>query len=237
MKIVTKIAHILVGVVCIGIILAMILTLATQADPQEIRGLLWTDEAIKQYQAYPDSFVVYSFKGFDDRSYSSDYLFGISRVTQLADINQWQCLIRYNDSSITEISEKYGESGFEVTEKFIFVLEDDLGHTFYDYDFITARGSRHSYIRLVWSDVPMSYKYDITDENGVTKTRVDRVTSLTLKIYLREKTENGVYPASPLSEILMYGDGPVKYDYKSTENDYKNYSSVKLRNVSELLGE
>ena len=210
MKIFLKTVRFLLLAACAAIILGMLLTLWTARDPRSVSRLAWTDEAIEIYNSDPDYFKVTGFKGFEDRNYSKDSRFGYSRTVRFDDVGQWQVLIRYNDSVLEEFG---GTNDHPTGERFIFTLQDDLGHVYTDYSYIWEKTSRHTFIRLIFDGVEESFVSEISREDGSHTTKVDRISELRLNIYCREDVKNGEYPEYPESFMYIWGDGTGIYDY------------------------
>lgn len=198
---------------------ALIYLLWTERDPAALRTLAWTEEAVKRYESSEDGFRVTSITGFDGRTYSQDGAIGISRVSRVVDLSEWQMLVRYNDSTLRALEEKRGASGFPDTERFVFTLQDDLGNVYTDYYFLTAETSRHNYLRLIFDDVPLSFDGEQTGEDGSTRSVVSRVREMQLNVYCREDVADGVYPESPAYHVYIYSDNAAQYDYKNLKDE------------------
>ena len=207
---------------------ALIYVMWTGRDPASVSGLAATREALDAREELGDLEVV-SYKGFDDRTYSQDGGIGVSRVTRIADVDQWQMLVRYNDSTLRELAETRGDAGFDPTERFVFTLQDDLGHVYTDYRFLTEKTTRHSFVRLVFDGVGLSYR---TDEGATSQ--VKRVGEMRLNVYCREDVKDGEYPAAPYCYVYVYSVKAAQYEYKDAEDELSG-PAAELRSSAELI--
>ena len=215
---------------------ALIYLLWTERDPSAVRSLAWSEEAVERYKASEDGFRVMSITGFDGRTYSQDGAVGISRVSHVVDIDEWQMLVRYNDSTLRAVEEKRGKVDLADTERFIFTLSDDLGHVYTEYRFLTAKTSRHNYLRLVFDGVPLAFSGEETGEDGQTRATVSRVREMQLNVYCREDVREGEYPASPMYHVYVYAGNAAQYDYKNLKNELPGETPTEgLRSSSELF--
>lgn len=219
MNIFLKILKFLLSACCVGIILALILTIWTARDPRSVSRLTWTKEALEAYEADPEYFKVTVFKGFEDRNYSQDSRFGYSRTVKVDDIDQWQVLLRYNDAVLEEFEQERGKVDYEDGERFVFTLQDDLGHVYTEYSYVWEKTSRHTFIRLIFDDVKESFVSEDYSEDGSCTTNVERISELRLNVYCREDVKNGEYPEYPESFMYIWGDGTGIYDYKNLKKE------------------
>ena len=236
MRIVFKvIKYVLLGVMALMLI-ALILLLVTERDPEELNTLAWTEDAVARYKQSADGFRVISITGFDGRTYSQDGAVGISRVSRVVDLSEWQMLVRYNDSTLRKLAEKRGESPYPDAERFVYTLQDDLGNVYTEYHFLTAETSRHNYLRLIFDDVPLSFSEEVTDGDGTVRTVVKRVREMQLNVYCREDVTDGVYPDAPAYHVYIYSDNAAQYDYKKLKKELPgDLPTEGLRRSDELL--
>ena len=198
---------------------ALVILLWTERDPESMSRLAWTGEAAEKYSASDNGFKVVSYTGFDDRTYSQNGLIGISRVSNIVDISEWQMLVRYNDSTLKTIAESRGPVDYDDTERFVFTLEDSLGHVYTDYHFVTARTGRHCFVRLIFDGVDLSFKVASINDGGSSKSIIKRVEEMRLMVYCREDVQDGHYPDKPECYLYIYGDGAAQYDYKNLDDE------------------
>ena len=215
MKILYKIIRWLLLAACLGVILAMVLMIWTARDPGSVSGLLWTQDALELYEADPGYFRVTAYKGFEDRNYSQDGRFGYSKTVKIEDMNQWQVLVRYNDVVLRDLDDTDYADG----ERFVYTLEDDLGNVYTEYSYVWEKTTRHTFVRLAFDSVEESYRYEETDGDGNSKTKVDRIGELKLNVYCREDVKDGVYPERPEAVMYIWGDGTGVYEYKKVRKD------------------
>ena len=215
MKILYKIIRWLLLAACLGVILAMVLMVWTARDPGSVSGMLWTKDALELYESDPDYFRVTAYKGFEDRNYSQDGRFGYSRTVKIEDLGQWQVLVRYNDAVLRDLP----ETDYTEGERFVYKLEDDLGHVYTEYSYVWEKTSRHTFVRLAFDSVEESFKREEADEDGNVKTKVDRIGELKLSVYRREDVKDGVYPERAEAVMYIWGDGTGVYEYERVKKD------------------
>ena len=201
------IKYVLLGALAI-MLAALVYVLWSSRDPSSMARLAVTPEALAAAEASDDGLSVLSYKGFDDRTYSQDGGIGVSRVTRLVDLDQFQLLVRYNDSYLKTVEETRAPVDYDPTERFVFTLQDDLGHVYADYRFVTEKTTRHSFVRLIFDGVELAFQYE---KDG--KSAVDRVGELRLNVYCREDIKDGEYPAAPYCYVYVFGDKAAQYEY------------------------
>lgn len=219
MKILYKIIKGLLLASCAAIILALVLTVWTARDPGTVSGLLWTKEALELYESDPEYFRVTAYKGFEDRNYSQDSRFGYSRTVKIDDLGQWQVLVRYNDAVLRDLADERGQVDYADGERFVYTLQDEFGHVYTEYSYLTAKGPRHTFVRLAFDGVEESFVSEVTNENGDKRTKVDRIGELRLNVYCREDVKDGSYPETPEAVMYIWGDGTGMYEYTKVKKD------------------
>jgi len=218
MKILLKIIKYILLASLAVMIGALIFLLWTERDPASMKRLAWTEDAVRAYEQSPDGFRVMSVTGFDGRTYSQDGAIGVSRVTHVVDLDEWQVLVRYNDSVLRELA-KTRDADYPDVERFVFSLTDDLGHVYTGYHYLTEETSRHNYVRLIFDGVPLSFSETVTGEDGVERTAVRRVKEMTLRVYCREDVGENGFLGEPAYYAYIYADAASQYDYKGLSNE------------------
>lgn len=226
MKIVLKTIKFILLAALVIMLAALAFVLITERDPAAMKQLAWTQEAADAYKAAPDGFRVKSVTGFNDRTYSQDGAVGVSMVTHVTDLDEWQILVRYNDSTLKSLTERYGAVDYPDTERFIFTLSDDLGNVYTKYHFVTAETRRHNYVRVVFDGVPLSFKEGST---------VKRVKEMQLNVYLREDANGGELPDNPVYFAYIFSDNASQYDYERLEKELPDGKATEgIRSSEEL---
>lgn len=238
MRVILKTIKVILIAAIFIMLAALVYLLWTERDPASMRRLAWTREAVEAYERSPDGFRVSSVTGFDGRTYSQDGAVGVSRVARVVDLDEWQILVRYNDSTLRELEKTRGTVGYADTERFIFTLTDDLGNVYTDYHFVAAESSRHNYLRLIFDGVPLTFSSEQDDGEGGTRTSVRRVREMTLCIYCREDVgPDGELPASPAYFAYVYSDAAAQYDYKGLSKELPDGEPTQgIRSSAELYG-
>ncbi len=238
MKVLYKIIKGLLLASCAAIILALVLTVWTARDPKAVSRLLWTEEALELYESDPGYFRVTAYKGFEDRNYSQDSRFGYSRTVKIDDLGQWQVLVRYNDAVLRDLEDERGQVDYDDGERFVYTLQDEFGHVYTEYSYVSEKSIRHTFVRLAFDGVEESFVSEVTDDEGNQKTKVDRIGELKLSVYCREDVVNGEYPETPEAVMYIWGDGTGVYEYDRVKKDLPRDMEPTdgLRHSTELIG-
>lgn len=187
MKIVWKIIKYIVFIAAATAFVTGIISMTAAKAPAQMKKVLWNDALTETYVRENGDIRIWYVREYEDNYSSPDGTFYFSRVRYIPDAEQWQVTVGCNDSTVRDLAAKRGISLDTKKENFSFVLKDDNGNMYGEYDSIFARRTRHAFRRLI---------FDGVSKNGVSK--------LTLCIYYTGDTENGTLPEKPLCELKIY---------------------------------
>lgn len=175
MKIVGKVLKYVVVALIVFVYAFFMLRICTSSDPEEMTSYVWTDAAVSA------GGVVYMSDTTD--TIDSNGYFKVSAAYSTPDASLFQVTVRYNNSTIKAVCEKYGLDSID-GEPFIYMLEDAFGNVYTDYVYTTGSRNVYNYRQLVFSGIP--------SDAG----------TLTLKSYYVDD----VTLSSPLSSLGVYSD-------------------------------
>ena len=148
-----------------------------QDGTSKMKKYVWTEEAKLLYED-KGSFSVWELTEFNDSSL--DRIFYIGSLYYTEELSQFQFMLRFNENnaSVKEIEAPEGEE-----ERFLFVLADDKGNRYAEYEYITDSAMMYGYYRIVFSDVDLTeatelnvYVYRNTGEEFDFHSYIDRCT-------------------------------------------------------------
>lgn len=143
----------------------MFLRMCLSEDTAKAKRYLWTDESAALYAADPAAYEVYEMKLTDNYSEMGYFYTDNERYAPAA--KEFQFTVRYNDSTLRYLMEKYGISEAELPEEpFLYVLSDGSS-TWTAYGSLSDHRALHNYRRLIFTGV------EVTEATG----------ALTLSIY------------------------------------------------------
>lgn len=172
-----------IAALCIvfGIILFMTVRLIRSQVPGSMKELVWNGSALEAYRTEGEELEVRYYPSGD--SFSDDSMFSISKATYIPSIGQWQATVRYNKRALRYLSADYGLEELPQGETYVFMLRDNHGNVYKDYEYTAASRSEHEYRRVIFDGVDM-----------------DDVTILTLEAYyIGDVSESGLR-----AELYMY---------------------------------
>ncbi|MCI8332162.1 MAG: hypothetical protein HFE78_05000 [Clostridiales bacterium] len=146
--------------------------------PEEARTLLWTQEAIdvlreegkENFSVIEHNLSTYNTsegKRVLRNTMTDDAYFSFSHVQYMPSANQIQLTVRYNESTINHMIERFALPDRPENEIFAFSLKDDKGNRYTEYaytacaqDFLGQR--RYNYRRLLFSNVAIDQAKTLT---------------------------------------------------------------------------
>ncbi len=142
------------------IVLLIIILFACDADG-DISALTWSRAMIEEYQKYPEEFRVEYIKVYDERTFTEDGYFSVSKSRYVPSLSQWQFTVRYNHSTLEYLGEERGEAMPIEDDHFTFALVDSEGRVYRDFSYKKVTEGRYTYYRLVFDNVNMRKISDI----------------------------------------------------------------------------
>ena len=203
----------------LAMVVWLLLRSCWQSGTSLMKDYLWTDEAAQRFGR--QKMTVNEYLDYNDNS--TDRVFYIGNVRYTKELGQFQFMLRYNEKFIlrsdklSEKADKYSETDGQ-NERFCFVLCDNKGNKYTEYEYVTDSKSMYNFYKVAFSGV------DVED-----------ITSLTVRIYCVTGDEISYSDVFDTCTV-WYSDGPViksglsddeKKAVKPTEK-LKHYS-VKLK--------
>ncbi len=146
-----------------------------QNGTRRMKRYLFTEEARERYQN-GESLTIYKLTDFNDNSL--DRIFYIGNIRYTEELGQFQFMLRFNKNSVGLKEDGLGEGN-----GFLFVLEDDVGNRYTEYQYITDSALMYRYYRIVFSHIDVSAATKLTvsvyrDTGGEVKagSEIDRCT-------------------------------------------------------------
>ena len=164
----------------------MCLRLILSKPPADMRTVVWTESAIAAYQSAEGGLKITKYPSTD--SFSENNMYAISQITYTEAIGQFQATVRYNHRALDYIKSDTGLAELPEGEIFVFLLRDNHGAVYSDYQYTSTDKSGYGYRHVVFDGVSM-----------------DDVTTLSLEVYY---IGNAGDPDNAVAELYMY-----RYDY------------------------
>ncbi len=143
-----RIFKIAVSAFVIGLFVWVALRSCWQKGTDKTEQYIWTEEAVHAYNSGRLTVKEY----IDYNESNTEKLFYIDNVRHTEELSQFQFTLRYNTYAVDTNKKMEGKS-----ESFCFVLIDNKGNRYTDYQFLTDEVRMYRFFRLVFSDI------DITD--------------------------------------------------------------------------
>lgn len=180
------------------IVVAMILLFALGGDGA-ISDLAWTEEMISVYSEYPEDFYVEYIKVYNEHYFTEDGYFSVSCSRYIPSCDQWQFTVRYNKSTLEQLSLERGETLEVGDEHFIFALEDSNGNIYRDFSYKKEIKGRYTYYRLIFDDV-----------------NIRKVEEIKIKIYYLSDMQGESLPELAIGSLPLYYPELARenYNYK-----------------------
>lgn len=191
-RVIGKIFKIAVLCFVVGIILLVTVRLIRSYSPRSMKEMVWNGSALEAYLTDSDNFEVRYYSSTD--SFSDDNMFSISQITYIPSIGQYQATVRYNKRVLNYLRADYGIDELPEGEVYVFMLRDNHGNVYKDYEYTSVSRSDYEYRHVIFDGVSM-----------------DDVTFLTLEAYYIGDVSSGKARA----EMYMY-----RYDYPDSEYFY-----------------
>ncbi len=188
------------------------------SDPKSMQNFVWNEETIKIYNDNPSEFVAYYYKHKDNLT--KDGKFAASYVYYVPKTGQFQITLRYNDSTIKSLMEKYSLANEPSGEQFVFTLTDNAGNTYTEYEYISCEKSMYNYRRLIFDGIDMTPltvdnpSVNATEEERENIQKEKEKVLLTLNVYYKDD----VLLSKPYGKITVYD-----YSYYHEPINMKNY--------------
>ena len=180
-----------------GLIVLLIIILFTFDADGDISNLVWNEEMIEEYQKYPGEFRVEYIKVYDERTFTEDGYFSVSKSRFIPVLSQWQFTVRYNHSTLEYLSEERGEDMPIEEDHFTFALTDNEGNVYRDFTYTRETKGRYTYYRLVFDDV-----------------NIRKVGDIQIMIYCIDDMEGDRLPDIAVGKLPLYYSELEREDYK-----------------------
>ncbi|MBR6513465.1 MAG: hypothetical protein IKT46_01395 [Clostridia bacterium] len=183
--------------IAIAIVILIAVLFALDGDG-DISKLTWTEEMIEEYEKYPEEFRVEYIKAYEDeRTFTEDGYFSVSKSRYIPALSQWQFTIRYNHSTLRYLSEERGEEMAVEDDHFTFALVDDKGNVYRDFEYKKETKGRYTYYRLVFDSV-----------------NIKKVDDIQIMIYCIADIEGEELPKIAVGKLPLYYSVFERKDYK-----------------------
>ncbi len=177
------------------IVLLIIILFACDADG-DISTLVWSEAMIEEYQKYPEEFRVEYIKVYDERTFTEDGYFSVSKSRYIPALSQWQFTVRYNHSTLEYLGEEYDEEMPIAKDHFTFALVDSEGRIYRDFSYKRVTEGRYTYYRLVFDDVNMR-----------------KISDIQIMIYRIDDMEGDILPDIAVGKLPLYYSELEREDY------------------------
>ncbi len=196
MKFIGKILSWFMTALAAFVVILLIIMFALDGDG-DISKLSWTDGMIEMYQSYPDDFYVEYIKVYDDRYFTEDGYFSVSKSRHIPSLEQWQFTVRYNHSTLEYMSEERGEAMPIEDDHFTFALVDNEGNVYRDFLYKRETKGRYSYYRLIFE--------------GVSIRKID---DIQIMVYCIDDMEGDELPEVSVGKLPLYYSELEREEYK-----------------------
>lgn len=142
------------------IYLISIWRICSAKDPKSVTEFRWNTASYNAMTASPETFGILTSECPD--YIDDDGLFAVSGVMRLGEdvmgkgLGQLQVTVRYNDSTVKRVIEKYGLESPPAGEPFIYILEDSDGNRYRAYQYADSSRLMYNYRRLIFDGIDFS---------------------------------------------------------------------------------
>ncbi len=178
------------------IVLLIIILFAFDADG-DISSLTWSEAMIEEYQKYPEEFRVEYIKVYDERTFTEDGYFSVSKSRYIPSLSQWQFTVRYNHSTLEYLSLERGKDMSVEDSHFTFALVDNEGNVYSDFTYKRVTEGRYTYYRLVFDNVNMR-----------------KVGDIQIMVYCIDDMKGNELPDIAVGKLPLYYSELEREDYK-----------------------
>lgn len=178
------------------IVLLIIILFAFDADG-DISSLTWSEAMIEEYQKYPEEFRVEYIKVYDERTFTEDGYFSVSKSRYIPSLSQWQFTVRYNHSTLEYLSLERGKDMSVEGSHFTFALVDNEGNVYRDFTYKRVTEGRYTYYRLVFDNVNMR-----------------KVGDIQIMVYCIDDMKGNELPDIAVGKLPLYYSELEREDYK-----------------------
>lgn len=178
------------------IVLLIIILFAFDADG-DISSLTWSEAMIEEYQKYPEEFRVEYIKVYDERTFTEDGYFSVSKSRYIPSLSQWQFTVRYNHSTLEYLSLERGKDMSVEDSHFTFALVDNEGNVYRDFTYKRVTEGRYTYYRLVFDNVNMR-----------------KVGDIQIMVYCIDDMKGNELPDIAVGKLPLYYSELEREDYK-----------------------
>ena len=183
--------------VLIVIVIAVMFALDGDGD---ISKLAWTSEMIEAYNSDPDGFYVEYVEVYDERTFTEDGYFSVSKSRYIPTLDQWQFTVRYNHSTLRYLSEERGSDMAVEDDHFTFALVDNEGNVYRDFLYKRESKGRYTCYRLIFDEVNIS-----------------KLNEIQIMIYCTQDMEGEELPAVSVGQLPLYYS-----EFKREEYNFEN---------------
>jgi len=168
-----------------------IVRLFISGDPSAVKKLVWNDVALDAYMADPEGFGM--MRQEVREIFTEDGTFRVTEVRYNKDIGQLQTNVRYNNSTLKGLAEKYNLPEIPKGESFIYILKDANGVEYTDYTFKGLTKNVYNYRQLIFDGIDF-----------------ETAGTLTLDIYYVGEVDKS---GSPYATILIYDEDSYSEEF------------------------
>lgn len=192
-KVIKKVFLYSLRLLALGVFAFLMFRILSSGDPKSMKEFIWTSPSIEAYTENPSEFEAFYYKHPDNLS--KDGKFAASYIYFVPKTGQFQITVRYNNSTLKYLAEDYKLGEKPQGEVFVYVLTDNLGNTYTDYEYFSDTKNIYNYQRLVFNGIDLNATKTVEeDEKLVTK----KFETLTLTVYYKDdvvlSTPYGVLP-------------------------------------------
>lgn len=180
-----------------GVIVLLIIILFACDGDGDISRLAWTEAMIEEYEKYPGEFRVEYIKVYDERSFTEDGYFSVSKSRYIPALGQWQFTVRYNHSTLEYLGQERGETLAAEDSHFTFALVDNEGTVYRDFTYKRITEGRYTYYRLIFDEVKMR-----------------KIRDIQIMIYCIDDMEGDELPEIAVGKLPLYYSELEREDYK-----------------------
>ncbi len=155
LRIIGKIIKYLFLAVVVLMVLWLTLSAVIQKGTPNMKKYIWTEDAAAQYSS-SGGLKIWELTEYNhktDGSELTEKLFFIDHIFYTEEASQFQFSIRYN--VLNESAKKYISMSDE-NEPFVFVLKDNEGRIYAEYEYMSETLLMYGFYKLVFSDVDIS---------------------------------------------------------------------------------
>ena len=165
--------------------------LFTSKDPAAVKEFVWNEAAYTAYTQSPEDFYV--MRQPIKSVFTEDGTFRVTEVKYVPSIGQLQTTVRYNNSTLKGLVERYKLSETPKGEAFIYILRDANGVEYRDYSFKGLTKNVYNYRQLIFDGIDLA-----------------NAGTLTLDIYYIDDVN---FTYNPYASLLVYDEDEYSEEF------------------------